>query len=128
MSFSESWLSNVKQRWRLKHFRSDKESRDTDNEAVSAQMPELCLKLSNFSEKNIFNADERGLTYKMASDSAIARQVLPGERKNRFTILVCCNTDEIEKYPRLLIGHVQRLRKFKKKYEYENGLDYYSNS
>lgn len=63
--------------------------------------------------------------YGMASDSTIAKDALPGRKKqkDRITFLICCNADETEKFPFVFTGHTQRPRPFKKKDGREYGSD-----
>lgn len=66
----------------------------------------------------------------MASDSAIAKNALPGryKQKERTTRLFCCSADGTEKYPLKFIGHAQYPPLFKKKYGHQYGSDYRHNS
>ena len=79
--------------------------------------------------KDIFNADECGLFYCLAPDTATAQQALPGRKKakHRITVMPCASADGTEKIELMVIGHSVRPRCIKKKTGRELGFDYHAN-
>lgn len=73
--------------------------------------------IQNYEEKDIFNADEAGLFYKMTPNQTLK---FKGEKcsggklsKVRVTVLVCANMDGSEKRKLTVIGNSQKPRCFK---------------
>lgn len=73
--------------------------------------------ISNYDEKDIFNADEAGLFYKMTPNQTLKQK---GEKcvggklsKVRITVLVCANMNGSEKQKLTVIGKSQKPRCFK---------------
>ena len=81
ITFSDGWLCRFKARWGLRTFKSYGESGDANNDAVQIALPGLRQRLANFSEKDIFNADECGVNYNMAPERTVALQRLEGRKK-----------------------------------------------
>eukprot|EP00171_Calliarthron_tuberculosum_P002433 IDg2433t1 len=129
MQFSDGWMANFKRRWNLKSLKAHGESGDADQGAVQASLGPLCDRIAQYSHKDVFNADECGLFYKLAPDSTVATARPLGRKKmkDRITVLVCANADGSEKFELMFIGTALRPRPFKKKYGKEYGLDYHAN-
>lgn len=113
----------------LKRFHFHVEFEGANDEAISIQSQELCMKLSNAAENNTFIGSKCSLMYRIPPDSRIAKQALPARKNQKymFTTLVCRNADGTEKYPNLVIGYAQSPGPSKKKYVYEYSLDSYLN-
>lgn len=97
---SKGWFEKFKKRWNPKSCKSHGESSDADNAAISAELPGLQQKLKNYDSRDIWNADEFGLVYRMAPDRTISQQPLRGRKKDkvRLTYLACANLDRSEKF------------------------------
>lgn len=106
LQFSEGWLDKFKHRWNLRVFKSHGESGDADADAVAREMPRLRGIVAEYAKKDVFNADECGLFYRMAPDKTIALERLPGRKKakERITIMPCANADGTEKIELMFIG------------------------
>lgn len=129
MKFSDEWLSNFKRRWSIRHFEARGESGNADKSALKETIPELLRQLSELEQREVFNAYECGLLYKLACD-AIVTSCRPAGRekmKERFTAMVCANADGSEKIPLIFNGNGLRPREFKKKFGKDFGLDYHNN-
>lgn len=76
-------------------FKSHEESDDADKEVIDAHPSSLKNFLSGYSSPDIFDADECGLQYQMATETTISTSALPGRRKQKlmFTVWLCCNTN-----------------------------------
>lgn len=126
----QGWLEKFKKRLGLRVLKSYGESGDADVESLRRELPRIKNILKNYEPKNIFNADECGLFYKMAPDKAIEKERLYGRKKmkDRITFLPFANADGTEKLELMIIGRAARPRPFKKKSGAQMGFDYYSNT
>lgn len=129
LKFSLGWLQKFKKRWNLRVFRSHGESGDADETAIAFAMPNLQGKISQYEAKDVFNADECGLFYRMAPTQTIALERVQGRKKakDRITVLPCSNMDGSEKIELLFIGTAAKPRAFKKKSGSELGFHYVAN-
>lgn len=129
MSFSEGWLWNFKRRWGLRSFKVHGEGGDTDLNGAELAMPHLKDRISLYDARDVFNADECGLFYKLSPDRTVAQSRPLGRKKmkDRITVLVCANANGSEKFELMFIGTAAKPRPFKKKSGKEHGLDYHSN-
>lgn len=129
LKFSEGWLDNFKRRWKVRTIRSHGEDGDADLHAINDQLPSLRETLQSYDVKDIFNADECGLNYRMAPDTTVAHKALPGRKKakERISILFCCNSDGSQKFEPMFIGNAAKPRAFMKKSGREHGFDYHHN-
>lgn len=75
--------------------------------------------LQNYSENDIFNADETGLFYKCLPDKTLAfkNEDCHGSKKSkeRITVMVAANMSGTEKLPLLVIGKSKNPRRFGRK-------------
>ena len=69
-NFSAGWLGKFKSRWNLLVFKSHGESGDA-REAAARELPLIKENLRGDDPKDIFNADDCGLYFKMAPDKTI---------------------------------------------------------
>ena len=89
----------------MRTFKSYGESGDANNDAVQIALPGPRQRLENFSEKDIFNADECGLNYKMGPERNVVLQRSEGREKmkDRFTMLVCFKEDGSENFELMFV-------------------------
>ncbi len=114
IKFSNGWLHRFKQGNDFKMYRSHREDGDADEQAIQLQLPGLCSRLSNYSLRDKFNADEFGLYYSLPPTQTIGPGRLPGKKKikHRATVLACSNADGSEKLVPLVISHALHFRCF----------------
>ena len=129
LNFSAGWLGKFKSGWNQRVFKSHRESGDADLEAAVRELPLIKEKLRRYDPKDIFNADECGLFFKMAPDKTVSTERLPGRKKtkDRITLLFCYNADDSQKFEIMAIGKSRQLRAFKKKTPADLGIDYDAN-
>ncbi|KAI1005789.1 hypothetical protein K3495_g2427 [Podosphaera aphanis] len=126
---SDGWLQSFCTRHHLKMHRQHGESGSVNTELLEQELPPLKALLSGYASRDIFNADETGLSYRMSPNQTIFARQTEGMKqdKTRMTILFCANADGSEKFPPLSIGKSQRPRSFGKKKADEYGLEYQFN-
>lgn len=75
-------------------------SRNTHEEVILNELLLLHALLSDFHEKDIFNADEFGLFYREAPTTTVGPYRFKGrkKKKDRITFLVCVNSDSSVSY------------------------------
>ena len=114
--FSDGWLGKFKKRWNLRIIKSHGESGDADMVAVAQELPDIQNVIEKYDRKDISNANECGLFYKLAPDTTVATKGLPGwkKMKDRITLLICANDEGSEKMELMIIGNALRPRPFKK--------------
>lgn len=110
---SEGWLNRFKSRHGISFKCMSGESASVDDTVVDDwKMQSLPAILAGFEPRDIFNADESGLFYKMRLGKAYGFSGDPchgGKRsKERISVLFCCNMDGTEKSKLLLIGKSKR--------------------
>lgn len=116
---SEGWLHRYKQRHDITFKTVRGESRAAPEEAIAdwstTVLPHI---LEKYLPRDIFNADETGLFFRMRPDKTL---VLPGDDckggklpKDRLTVLPCANMNGTEKLPLVVIGKSKNPRCFKK--------------
>ena len=129
LQFSNGWLCNFQRRCNLRSLRSHGEGGDADFDAVRERLPTIRRSLQMYKQEDIFNADEFGHFYALAPEKTIARERLPGRKKEkaRLTYLACCNATGTEKLPLMCIGKAARPRCFEKRSGLELGFDYHHN-
>lgn len=130
MSFSNGWLARFKSRWGLKSYKSHRESGDADQNALDAAMPVVRARIRSYNLKDIFNADESGLYFRMARTKTIVIKQLMGRKKEktRITFMPCANADGTEKVDLKIIGRARKPRAFQGKTGPELGFDYSHNA
>lgn len=84
----DNWLHDFKKRWGLRKFRSNEEAGDGDEQVVQRYLPGILDKLATFEPSEFFNADEFGLLYRMAPDTTVATDSIPGRKKAKEIISV----------------------------------------
>lgn len=116
---SSGWLWRWKTRYNVVFKKQQGERQDADDSSarqwLEAQMPDI---ICEFSEKDIFNADETALYFRAFNDKGhcLSTEDLSGGKiaKERITVLLCANMDGSEKLPLLIVGKSRRPRCFPK--------------
>ncbi len=120
---SNGWIDRFRKRYGISYRNISGESESVDKSCVSTWTTQILPSLINkFLPKDVFNADEFGLFFKLMPNKSL---VCKGEKcsggklsKERLTVLLCANSDGSEKLPPLVIGksvkphcfkHVKRL-------------------
>lgn len=93
------------------------DSADPAAVAKSIEEAQEAINAGNFALRDVFNADETGLFYKMSPNTtlAIRAENVKGTKKekDRITVLCCANADGSERLPLLVIGKSACPRCFK---------------
>ena len=122
-------LSFSKGRKKFKWYKSHGESGDECECLIQEELPILRTLLSVYDDRDIFNADEFGLCYRMESDTTIGPKRLLGKkkRKDRITVLASANADGSERVTPLVVGPSRSPRSFSGKTAAELGFYYRHN-
>ena len=117
VKYTNGWLWGFKQRLGFRCFKSHGESGQIDEAKLEEHIQNIREKLSKYSLNDCFNADEFGLNYNMAPTSTIGPGRIPGrkKKKERETVLGCCNGDGTEKIHLWFVGKSAQPRCFKGK-------------
>jgi hypothetical protein len=113
---STGWLDSFKKRHNIVWNGVCGVSKDVDESVVSEYKPKLLELISSFEPKNIYNADETGLFFRILPTKSLAvkgGKCTGGKMyKERLTVLLCGNmVGEMEKP--LVIGKAAKPRCFK---------------
>lgn len=107
-SASEGWLQNIKERLGISRKFQHGESSSVSESTVLKGLDALKSIMSEYDPKDIFNADETGLQWKMSPSSTLAKagDAAKGTKKikARISIMFCCNATGSEKLKPLVIG------------------------
>ena len=117
-SCSEGWLHRFKKRHNISYKVISGERGAVDEEKTDAWIEDVLKPtLSKYDSKDIFNADETGLFWRLLPDKTLAfksEKCYGGKKsKDRITVMVCANMDGTEKYPLFTIGKFRNPRCFK---------------
>ena len=117
-SCSEGWLHRFKKRHNISYKVISGERGAVDEEKTDAWIEDVLKPtLSKYDSKDIFNADETGLVWRLLPDKTLAfksEKCFGGKKsKDRITVMVCANMDGTEKYPLFTIGKFRNPRCFK---------------
>lgn len=115
---NKSWIDRFKRRHEIKSGKIHGESAAVSPEVTTQWLAHVWPNLrQNYSESNIFNADETGLFFKMTPNNTLR---FKGEKcaggklsKERITVLVCANMDGSEKRDLIVVGKTASPRCFK---------------
>ena len=115
---SNGWHARFKERNNIHQLRVCGESAGVTPETVDGWQKEtLPAIIADYEPRDIFNADETGLFYRMTPDKTLA---FSGEEchgtkqnKDRLTVMLCANMDGSEKLKPLVIGKSKNPRSFK---------------
>lgn len=106
LKFSNGWLQNFQSRWRVKHSKPSSALDLQEHDSLEQYRSNLLPLLAGYSSKNIWNADECGLYWKLPPDTSIS--AIPSSKNapypNRFSCLFCCNADGSEKFNLSFVG------------------------
>ncbi|CAH0713248.1 unnamed protein product, partial [Brenthis ino] len=114
---SNGWIDRFKNRNGIVYRQISGESETVAQQDVDTWMATLPELLQNYEPRDIFNADEFGLFFKLMPNKSY---VFKGEtchggkaNKERLTVLACANSDGSEKLRLLVIGKAKNPRCFK---------------
>ena len=115
---SSGWLSRFKERHGILHKQICGESASVDPKSLTTWLKEtLPGIIRGYEAKDIFNADETGLFYRLTPDKTLSfkgEQCHGGKQsKERMTVMLCSNMDGSEKLKPLVIGKFKNPRCFK---------------
>lgn len=114
---SNGFIERFKQCQNIVYKTSSGESLSVELDCVQKWKEKLPSLINGYEPRNIFNANETGLFYKLQPNKTLT---FKGETcsgrinsKDRVTVRVCCNMDGIEKIKPLVLGKFNNLRCFK---------------
>ena len=114
---STGWLSRFKVRHDIVFRKLCDESAVVDEEIASSWREQLESILTDYEPKDVFNADETGLVFKLLPDRTFAfkgEDCKGGKKsKERLTVMVTANMDGSEKLPLMVIGKSKKPQCFK---------------
>ncbi|UYV84496.1 TIGD4 [Cordylochernes scorpioides] len=115
---SGGWIERWKARHGIKLRNICGESADVNRETMTNWLTDVMPNIiSNYACKDIFNADETGLFWRLLPDKKLhfKGETCTGGKasKERITILLCCNMDGSEKMQPLVIGKAKQPRCFR---------------
>ncbi|UYV84853.1 TIGD4 [Cordylochernes scorpioides] len=115
---SGGWIERWKARHGIKLRNICGESADVNRETMTNWLTDVMPNIiSNYACKDIFNADETGLFWRLLPDKTLhfKGETCTGGKasKERITILLCCNMDGSEKMQPLVIGKAKQPRCFR---------------
>jgi len=117
---SNGWLRNFKKRYGIRSLNIQGERLSADSEAAKEFTKTLkdIIKVENYSEDFIYNADETGLYWKSFPKKTLTlstEKSAPGYKvnKQRVTLMICSNATGLHKVPLTMIGKYKNPRCFK---------------
>ncbi|UYV67858.1 TIGD4 [Cordylochernes scorpioides] len=115
---SGGWIERWKARHGIKLRNICGETADVNRETMTNWLTDVMPNIiSNYACKDIFNADETGLFWRLLPDKTLhfKGETFTGGKasKERITILLCCNMDGSEKMQPLVIGKAKQPRCFR---------------
>ena len=114
---SNGWLEKFRKRHNISYKAVCGEAAAVDKEAVEAWKAKLPGIIAKYESRDIFNADETGLFFRVLPNKTMAfkDEICTGGKisKERLTVLLCCNMEGDFERP-LVIGKAKRPRAFKK--------------
>ncbi|UYV67207.1 TIGD4 [Cordylochernes scorpioides] len=115
---SGGWIERWEARHGIKLRNICGESADVNRETMTNWLTDVMPNIiSNYACKDIFNADETGLFWRLLPDKTLhfKGETCTGGKasKERITILLCCNMDGSEKMQPLVIGKAKQPRCFR---------------
>jgi hypothetical protein len=115
---SDGYFYRFKKRHNLKHYTINGESGSVSEEAVVEWSQKLQNIIKDYNPKDIYNADETGLFWRLMPNKTYSLQNKKCEggkkSKERVTIMLCTNMDGSEKLKMLFIGKSKNPRCMKK--------------
>lgn len=116
LKFSSGWLQGFKARFGLHSVTMHGEAASSPLTSLDEERTALKRILSDYNPKDIFNADETGLFYRMPPNRTLSTSSnVSGHKKDksRITVLLGCNATGSEKLKPLVIGTAFNPRPFK---------------
>lgn len=112
---STGWLERFKVRHNINVGKISGEAADVNKQTVADWLRNVWPNIAkDYSDENIFNADETGLFYKLTPDRTLkfkGEKCVGGKQsKLRYTVLVCANMTGREKRKLLVIGKYENPR------------------
>jgi len=113
---SKGYLERWKKRYKIQNKNKHGEAADCPDtkEWLESTLPDL---LAGYEARDVYNADETGLFFKVTPDRtfAFSHEVIPGRKcaKDRLTILFVSNMDGSHKWKPVVIGRVKKPRRLK---------------
>ncbi|RIB13399.1 DDE superfamily endonuclease-domain-containing protein [Gigaspora rosea] len=124
---SEGWLSGFKKRCGLRSFKKHGESASAPSEeSMANDRAKLQQLLSDYELRDIWNADETGLFWKMEPARTLARSQIAGHKKEKARVTIFCaiNASGTEKM-KLSFIHKYKAPRAMKNLNYNNLPVYY---
>jgi len=112
---SAGWLDKFKQRHNIKMYITHGEAASAPLGTLAQERQSLQVILKNYELKNIYNADETGLFYRMLPNQTLASAPVSGKKKDktRISLLLCTNADGSDIIKPLVIGKSAKPRALK---------------
>ena len=113
---SRGFLDRFKKRYKIRSRKFAGEAADCPDtqEWLTMRLPEL---LMGYRAKDIYNADETALFFKLTPDRTFAfdHEHLPGRKqiRDRLSLMFMCNMDGSHRYKVMVIGKVKKPRRLK---------------
>jgi transposase len=115
---SSGWISRFKNRHGLVFKKQAGESAEVSVESIDAWLESLPSLLEGYKPRDVYNADEIGKFFNVFPDRTLAYkgESCHGRKhsKDRFTVLLCVNSDGSDKHVPIVIGKSPKPRCFKK--------------
>src|SRR6185312_5391277 len=127
---SNGWITNFKNRYNICEYTRCGEANSAPLEKLPTYRTELQQVISQFELKDVFNADETALYWKLLPSKTLSSHSVSGVKKmkDRITILLTCNTTGTEKLLPLLIYKYKNPRCMKNINKDTLPVHYYWNS
>ena len=115
-SFSKGWLDGFKSRHQFRRYRQHGEAKSAEALDYSQQLQELQKLCLEYDSNDIYNADETGLFWQATPSYTLATGPQAGckQKKDRITILPCCNASGTHRLQLWIIGKAANPRAFGK--------------
>jgi len=128
-TFSNGWLQSFNQRHSFREHRIHGESGDAQMTNIDELIIIIKRRIVEYAAQDIYNMDETGLFYNLASDIIISRRQIEGSKKDKTRLIIgfICNADDSDRLPSLFIDHATKPRCFNKKSGAELGFIYLHN-
>ncbi|CAB5367834.1 unnamed protein product [Rhizophagus irregularis] len=112
---TNGWVYRFKLRNGLQKVNFSGEANSAPLETLPEERLRLRTLLAKYDEKDIYNADETGLFFRMEPNQTLSTGKISGRKKdkNRLSVLLCSNSDGSHKFSPLVIGKSLNPRCFK---------------
>ena len=111
-NYGNGWLVGFKKRNSFEGCKSQGDVADADVEAATRELPIFRNFMNEYGEENVWNTDESAFYYSRPPRTTIGPGPLPDRkgRKNRVSVLFCCNAAGTERMKPLIIRRDVRPR------------------